>query len=293
MNQTGNRTCVYTVLIGDYEELNEQPVAQASEFDFICLTDNHELTSRTWKIVHVSAALPEDPARSSRCLKILGDPALAGYEQTIYVDNSIVLLKDPAHLLEYIADASFATCTHWGRATVLEEFRAVAAMGLDTPERVNAQVRAYALSRPDVLKQRPHANGILVRRQTDEVDRTMRLWMDHLVRYSRRDQLSLNFVLAETGLKTQQIGVNLTNCEWASWPHTSGRERGRLTPFQLELPAEPGGDGGRPAPQEKAQPSLRARAVGLLPVAAQRRVVDLRRRRTRERGPGVSESAVD
>ena len=39
--------CVYTVLFGDYEELNEQQVSAQSSVDFICFTDNTALRSET------------------------------------------------------------------------------------------------------------------------------------------------------------------------------------------------------------------------------------------------------
>jgi redox-sensitive bicupin YhaK (pirin superfamily) len=42
--------CVYTTLVGGYEELNEQPIAQSSSIPFICLTDDPALTSNTWQI---------------------------------------------------------------------------------------------------------------------------------------------------------------------------------------------------------------------------------------------------
>ena len=42
--------CVFTVLNGGYEALNEQPVAARSAIPFICLTDDPGLTSGTWQI---------------------------------------------------------------------------------------------------------------------------------------------------------------------------------------------------------------------------------------------------
>ena len=46
----GDRIAVYSVRLGDYDNLVEQPVAAESSADFIYLTDDSTLTSQTWKL---------------------------------------------------------------------------------------------------------------------------------------------------------------------------------------------------------------------------------------------------
>ena len=55
--------CVYTVLLGNYEDFNEQPVAKDSAIDFFCFTDDPALQSSTWKLIRVEPILPMDHAR--------------------------------------------------------------------------------------------------------------------------------------------------------------------------------------------------------------------------------------
>ena len=220
--------CVYTALIGGYEVLNEQPVALNSDLDFVCFTDDPDLTSTTWNVVRVTPAWPTDLVRSSRALKILGHPDLAGYRRTIWVDNSAIFLRDPGFVLEHVDHAPIALVDHWDRQDVFAEFAAVLHLGLDDPHRLYEQLNAYALVRPEVLEEKPYATTIMVRRQGSEVlDRAMRLWMDHVLRYSRRDQLSVNWVLAETGLPVERFLVDPRNSDWVSWPHTVNRDRHR------------------------------------------------------------------
>ncbi|RYF28092.1 MAG: hypothetical protein EOO23_07605, partial [Comamonadaceae bacterium] len=80
--------CIYTVLIGNYESLNEQPMALSSDIPFICLTDNPSLKSESWTIVQVPTAFPMDPIRSQRILKICPHrvPALSAFDQSLYID---------------------------------------------------------------------------------------------------------------------------------------------------------------------------------------------------------------
>lgn len=219
------RACVYTALIGHYEPLNEQPVARGSDLDFVCLTDDETLTSDTWRVVRVDPAWPTDHVRSARAFKILGHPSVAGYERTIWMDNSVVLHEDPVFLLDAVEGPPLAMIDHWDHRDLLDEFRAVLALGYDDPRRVHEQLHTYSLERPDLLEERPFATTVTVRRRTPGVDQAMRLWMDQVLRFSRRDQLSINYVLALTGLAAGRVDADLRAAGWASWPHVAGRCR--------------------------------------------------------------------
>src|SRR5215210_7134454 len=59
------RNVVFTALVGGYETLTEQPVAAESDFEFVCFTDDAELSSETWQI-HPERALDEVRARRAR-----------------------------------------------------------------------------------------------------------------------------------------------------------------------------------------------------------------------------------
>ena len=70
---------VYTVLIGDYEQLNEQPQVTTSGIDFVCFTDDTELKSETWNIRVIEPRFPRDSVRSQRYLKMIGPELLSEY----------------------------------------------------------------------------------------------------------------------------------------------------------------------------------------------------------------------
>jgi len=79
------RRCVYTTLIGKYETLNEQPVAAASSFQFICLTDDPDLRSETWSVRCVAPVFGMDPIRSQRELKLRPHVHLAEFDGSLYM----------------------------------------------------------------------------------------------------------------------------------------------------------------------------------------------------------------
>lgn len=198
------RRAVYSAIIGRYESLTEQPIARESEVPFICLTDDPDLTSETWTIELVEPTFPFDPIRSARRLKILGNERLAQFTETLWIDNRIRLLERPELILEdWLADADIAMPTHSARLDLLDEFRAVIEGGYDEPGRVQEQLSHYAQSDPELLLRKPLWTAILARRRSDAVHATMRHWYDDVLRYSRRDQLSVLAALAATGVAVE------------------------------------------------------------------------------------------
>lgn len=153
MNTTRN-TCVYTVMVGDDETLNEQPMAAASGMPFICLTDNPRLTSQSWRIVHVPTAFAMDPIRSQRLLKTCPHrvDALAGFEPTADTARAAMQAKrqaleqarqDIADLTGRLAttEQACADMTQRHAQAVVAMASAVAAMRASTSWRLTAPLR--------------------------------------------------------------------------------------------------------------------------------------------------------
>lgn len=234
--------CVYTVLTGGYESLNEQPVAAASGVPFICLTDDPELTSGTWQVVHVPTAFVMDPIRSQRLLKICAHrvEALSGFGASLYIDNSVILKTAPEHILARMPwDSGMGVMYHSERDSVHHEFLEVARLGFDDQGRIFEQLNHYLLGDEASLAERPYWNAVLLRdHQHPEVGRAMDLWAAHVMRYSRRDQLSLNAVLRRSGLQVNAWVMDNRDSWFHSWPHTPDRERfaGTRLPMNSLMP---------------------------------------------------------
>jgi hypothetical protein len=129
------RACVYTALLGGYEQLTEQPVARESSLDFVCLTDDATLVSETWRVRLVEPLLPHDAVRSQRALKIRAHASVPDYDVSLYIDNSIVLKAPPEVTLTELLPSKtpLALMAHGFRESVADEFRAVVGSGLDAP----------------------------------------------------------------------------------------------------------------------------------------------------------------
>lgn len=219
---------VYTALIGGYEELNEQPVAAASTVPFICFTDDPGLTSDTWEIVLVTPVLAADPSRSSRMSKLVPDhPRLAECEETLWIDNSVILEVPPEQILDdWLADADLAIPLHSYRDRVIDEFEAVVKAGFDDPSRVYEQLHHYLEVAPHVLELPVLWNALIARRRTPEVARFGEEWWRQVLRYSRRDQLSVRMALELTpGVRLEEVELDNHDSPVHRWPVAPGRRR--------------------------------------------------------------------
>lgn len=232
--ETGRlKRCVYTTLIGNYEKLNEQRVAENSCIEFICLTDDAELKSETWQIRQVSPVFTMDPVRSQRDLKIRPNLHLPEFDQTLYIDNSVILTQTPESLFEaYLGDAAFAVPTHSYRATVLDEFLEVSRLGLDDQGRIFEQLNHYLVHHAEILEEQPYWSAILLRDSRDEGVRAMQeIWLGHVNRYARRDQLSMNLAFRMARVTPNPMPIDNYSSWFHSWPVTEGRhlDEGRRT----------------------------------------------------------------
>jgi hypothetical protein len=219
--------CVYTALLGDYEPLVEQPTAAKSQIPFICFTDDPHLKSESWEIRLVHPCFPGDPVRSQRELKIRPHIHLPEFAQSLYIDNSVLLSEPPEGLFDLAGGLPerFLICRHSYRETVLDEFLEVARLGLDDSNRIFEQLNHYLLHDPEVLNGRPLWGAMMIRdHRNRKLCSALDIWALHVMRYSRRDQLSLNMALHLAGIRPEPIRWDNYKSQYHTWPHAMGRK---------------------------------------------------------------------
>ncbi|MHA1279825.1 MAG: glycosyltransferase domain-containing protein [Candidatus Helarchaeota archaeon] len=216
-----NDKCVYTVLIGNYEKLNEQEVRHDSSIDFVCFTDDKNLISKTWKIVNIDPIFPLDNIRSARAIKITPHRYLPQYKTSLYIDNSVTLKVIPEEIFnDFISDDYNLYCIkHSFRETVLDEFEEVLRINYDKPNTIMEQLNAYSIIDPDVFKQKPYWSGFLVRNHNQvSIKNMMEDWLAQIMRYSRRDQLSLNYTIRKHNIVVKDFDLDNSDSKYHKWP---------------------------------------------------------------------------
>lgn len=215
---TAVRRVAYTALLGRYERLNDDQ-AKSTSVRFICFTDDPQLTSDRWEIELIVPEFPLDLVRSQRVIKLRGHESLDEFDETLYIDNSVSLRRDAADLLdEWLADADVAIPLHSFRDSLTDEFAEVVASGLDDHHVVYEQFDHYAATQPEVLRARPLWSGMIARRQVPRVRAAFVVWLDHVMRYSRRDQLSVRAALSTSGVIMDELEIDIRVSPWHTWP---------------------------------------------------------------------------
>ena len=220
------KVCVYTCITGDYDNLKEV-IVKEDNIDYICFTNNKEISSSTWKVIYI-----EDEKLSnhylSRKLKMIGNPYIdTNYDLSIWIDASIMFKKSVNEfLLEYfdLSKDLLAACKHSSRNSIREEAAACIKYKKDSEEIINSLLQFYKKEKfPDNLGLLEMT--LIVKRHNDSlVKKTMNLWYDMLLKYSKRDQLSFMYCLYKTKLPFKVIPLNVWDNDYLEFStHNSGK----------------------------------------------------------------------
>lgn len=243
-----DNTIVYTLSIGQTEGLNEQPFINKSNFKKVCLTDDYNLKSSDWEIVNINRILPQDQYRSQRNLKIRPHLIFPEYQYSFYFDNTIVLKKTPEDFIKEIFsrfnfkedDPFFILPRHSFRDTLIDEFHECYAQRLDTDVRFFDQIYDYLLTNIELLYQKPFATGILLRNHMNKkLINFSEIWFSHIVKYTRRDQLSILHSAEQAKFKLNGFDFDMHSSDFHKYPVVKNERLFRSTADNLyELPSD-------------------------------------------------------
>lgn len=197
---------VYTAIFGDYESLLDPKIINPN-LDYICFTDNPNLKSNVWKICLID--FPElDSTRKARRIKTLPHKFLSEYEFSIWVDAAFLIVGD---LEEYVNTFSknnlFLGINHSWRDCIYEESKAILGLNKDNEEIVKKQIDKYKSEGfPENFGL--IESGILFRRHNHPIiSKLMDEWHDEIMNFSKRDQLSLNYVCWKNNFSYDEVPI--------------------------------------------------------------------------------------
>lgn len=229
-----SRIALYTATVGGYEspsDILHSEIARAAtqHVDYYRFTDDmpaqdadavRSAHDPLWRCIQSPARLPGDSIRSARALKILGHPAISSHDVTIWIDNRVRLKIGAEELVErYLpSDADVAVPLHSYHASLADEFAAIVDGRFDDPRRVREQKLAYDQLFPNISRREVYWTAILIRRNSESIRMLNRLWWEQVLRYSRRDQLSLPFACASLPqLKISPILIDNFSSDIHEW----------------------------------------------------------------------------
>jgi hypothetical protein len=244
------RCCVYTALYGNFDKLPEQPVRAASAVDFIAFVGDPALASRTWTVRHLPPRLPGDPVRSARFVKTHPHILLPDYDASLYIDCTVMLKQPPEALFDGLLfgrSETMACFRNNQRDNVPDEALTVLNLGYDDPDVYLRQLRAYADTEYRGIVPLIWGGLLLRFHHHASVVAMMERWWEHVLRYSRRDQLSFSYLAEILDFPFVGHALDNENSVWHSWPVSRSRVRApwsqphpvpltqAASPFQLKL----------------------------------------------------------
>ncbi len=206
---------VYTAITNHYDSLKPQPAVALEGCEQVAFLDHDTAAayiggSRGWRVI--AADLPQpDPHRASRFHKINAHLALPTSAYSLWIDASIgITCPFPLPRLAelFLGENDLCVFSHYARRSVYEEAEACLAYGLDRPDVIEAQMaryRAEGLPATTGLIEAP----VLLRRHSEATRALNVAWWAEIVRGSRRDQLSFNYVAWKLGLSYAEFPLSL------------------------------------------------------------------------------------
>ena len=204
MGEPINKKVIYTAIFGD--QCGLVPQSKIEGFDFICFTDQPNLQANPWKVVQVKPYDTADFTRSNRQIKILAHQFVGEYETSIYIDANFLIVGNMDSLIQKslqnheMAAFSHAQTNPDNRNCIYQEAQAI--KDLHNQGIYYKEDLAIIDRHLDFLKSEnyPADNGLikggcLVRNHKHpQVIQLMEDWWYMVQNYSKRDQMSFNFV---------------------------------------------------------------------------------------------------
>jgi hypothetical protein len=221
-NNNYPRVCIYTALFGDIDVL--PPILTTTKnCTFICFTDTPG-DVEGWEYRALSPQLGH-PNLDAKLFKVLPDEFLSEFEYTMFIDaNTLILGRIDEFISKYLLSRPFVMFRHPERSDVFTEGLAIIESERHSPPRILAQIAAY---RAEGL---PHESGLVeasfIWRRTGDfvLEELMEAWWQHILNYSRRDQLSLGFLMWKHDVRPEALPPDLGNSRenryFVKLPHT-------------------------------------------------------------------------
>ena len=201
---------IYTCITDMYDEICQHTYINF-DYDYICFSDNNELLKLEeygiWKIRPLEYTKFCN-TKNSRWHKMHPHILFPDYDESIWIDANINIVTD--YLFDLIKPESkykIKIPLHFDRNCIYQEIKSVLYYGKDSKE---ATDKVLELLEYDNFPENYGLNEtcIIYREHNDkEIIEIMNSWWEMIEHYSKRDQLSLSYILWKKGIVPKDIGI--------------------------------------------------------------------------------------
>lgn len=203
---------VYTAVFDGYDSLRDM-ISSGQNVRYVCFTDDRTLRSDVWEIIYVDREY-DDPILESRKYKML--PHLfINTEYSLYIDANVQFVMSPLdYVNQYLMGKDMLFVPHPVRDCIYQEMATCILLNKDFPQRLVDQVSVYSnYNCPE------HSGlfygGVIGRRHFEkEVVKFDNEWWNHFQQYSRRDQISLGYLIWKNHAEISLANIDCYNNKW-------------------------------------------------------------------------------
>lgn len=198
------KVIIYSVNLGKYDRFRDSEHIRDLEAYYI--TDTlYPDSNWQYMLVHEDGDMKRRAGRYK-----VNSHHMPEHDISVYIDASLELTRSLNPLLIHFiqSEADVAIPRHPRRRCTYEEARVCKSKGLDSPKVIDAHMKRY---RGDGFP--PNygmvATPLILRRNNAKVKIFNQTWHDEIVRGSRRDQLSVMYASWNTGVKIDELALNI------------------------------------------------------------------------------------
>ena len=191
-----NQFVIYSAVVGNYDDI-KQPLAVDARFDYILFSnDIKEPNIGVWQVRPIPYTNP-DNTRICRYVKTHPEEFVPEYKASVWMDSNIRIAKSTVydHIIElYEQGTLVASMQHPDRNCIYDEMVMVVAIPFEEEDIVlqwGKKLRKEHYPKNNGLFE----TNVFYRRHTELVARMDIFWWQCIEEYSKRDQLSCNYVL--------------------------------------------------------------------------------------------------
>ena len=223
-----NKKVIYTCITGKYDSLIE-PSCINHEYDYVCFTDNIELSSDVWDI----RSLPDEvkdlsQVKKQRYIKINAHKFLSEYDLSVWVDGNVLVRGEINELLSetLTPDCSVYVPKHPSRNCIYSEAKACISMRKDVSKNIDPQIKRYKKEGFPEKYGLLQSNIMIRLHNNEDCIKLMELWSNEVVNGSHRDQLSFNYSCWKNqDVKIKYLDSKIYESKWFHWGKGHSRSR--------------------------------------------------------------------
>lgn len=205
-----SKSVVYTCITNDYDDIFEIDIYNYIDYDwdYVCFTDNkyHIAKSKIgiWDIRPLQFD-NLDHTRNNRWHKIHPHIIFPEYKESIYIDANINILSNYLFKIVKEKNKNIIIPEHFKNICIFSEYTDVLLSRLDDSEIVYNEMK-YIISQGMIKNYGLTENNIIYRKHHDKkIINIMEHWWKMVENFSKRDQLSLSYILWKNNIIPNDI----------------------------------------------------------------------------------------